>query len=354
MREIKKMFYKAFFCLFVLQIGSSVFAAKKQNKVIPEWINSPSSVYPSDNYITYVGSSADRNAAEVNALKGIASVFGQSVKSEQNASSRMIQAKENGMLAQTSNIQTFSQDIKRFVDTDNLIGVEIKEFWFDNENSIWYAIAILDKTKATDIYTTMIKKNSIALSSLKKHSEEDLYSFEGFAAYDFAEDIAKENENHLKKISVIKPEDVSSLKSYCPSSNNIYARKMEIAKNIPICVTTVNDDQGRFKEAFYQAIANCGFKGSYDDSSRYILIAKFEFEKSETTDKKTVRCRYYAESYIFDTKTNHQIVPFTTSGRESHVEYSEARVKAEKKLESKIKSEFKETFSNFLKNLVIE
>lgn len=354
MRKIENFGLKFLFSLFFVLSLNFAFAAKKQKESVPEWVTSPGTVYPSDKFINYVGSSTDRNAAEVNALKGLASVFGQAIKSEANSSARMEQAKTDGIVANTSNVQSFSQEVKQVVDVDNLIGAETKAFWLDSANSTWYAIAVLDKNRAGDIYSEMIKKNSIALSTLKKNSEKELDSLEGFAAYDFAEDIAVENENHLKKMSIINPGAVSGLEQYCPSSKNIHAKKMEIAKNIPICVKTSNDEHGRFKEAFSQAISECGFKGTSDESARYVLNAKFEFERSDTSDKKTVRCRYNAEGYILDKKTNHQIVPFIISGRESHVEYSEAKVKAEKKLESKIKSEFKKKFSDYLRNLVVE
>jgi hypothetical protein len=331
-------------------------AAKKTSSkkvVMPEWVNSPSSVYPNASFITYVGSASDRNVSEVNALQGLASVFGQSIKSDSTAASRMTQAKQSGFVANSS-VQTFSQEVKRKVDVDCLIGVETKEFWLDEANNTWYAIAVLDKANAVDIYTDMIKKNASAINTVLKNADSDLYSFDGFATYDFAEDIAIENEKHLNKLSVINPSVVNDLKSYCPSSKNLHAKKMEIAKEIPICVQTFNDEHGRFKEAFSQAVAEAGFKGTYDDSVRYVLVSKFEFERSDTTDKKTVRCRYNCESYILDTKTSHQIVPFTVKGRESHVDYDEAMHKAETAMIAKIKKDFSKAFYDYIRSAVTQ
>lgn len=355
MRKITKGLCKIFLCLFVLQAGSQLFAAKKasgKKNAMPEWVNMPSAVYPREDYITYVGSAADRNASEVNALQGLAAVFGQSVKSESTASSRMIQAKENGLVA-NANVQAFSQDVKRKVDIDCLVGVETKEYWFD-DNGTWYAIAVLDKAKAADLYCEMIKKNASAVTSVLKNAEKDLNSFDGFGAYDFAEAIAIENENHLKKLSVINQALVKDMEAYCPSSKSLHGKKMEIAKEIPIRIETVNDEMGRYKEAFSQAVAEAGFRGTIDDSARYVLLAKFEFERSDTSDKKTVRCRYNCESYIVDSKTNHQIVPFTIKGRESHVDYDEAKHKAEGAIISKIKGDFSKAFYDYIRSSVTE
>lgn len=356
MSNVNKILAKILFFLILTSSCNLVFAAKKSKAkakvTVPEWVESPSSVYPKESYITYVGTAADRNAAEVTALRGLASIFGQSVKSEANASSRMVQAKADGVVA-NSNVQTFSEDIKRTIDVDCLIGVETKGYWFDN-NAAWYAIAVLDKTQATDIYSDMIKKNADSIETVLKNIRKDKKSFEAFAAYDFAEDIAIENEGHLKKLAVINPSVVNSLESYCPSSKELHGKKMAIANEIPVCVVTEGDVDGRFKEAFSQAVTACGFKGSYDTSVRYILTAKVTFDKAETSDKKTVKCRYALESYILDTELQHQVVPYSVTGRDSMVSFEEAKVKSVRKLEEKIKTEYKEKFSEYLRNLSVE
>lgn len=357
MYKINKSICKLFFCLLIVAAASSAYAASKKTSskknAMPEWINQPSSVYPNASYITYVGSAADRNVSEINALQGLASVFGQTIKSDSTASSRMVQAKEKGLVA-NSNVQVFSQEVKRKVDVDSLIGVETKEFWLDEANNTWYAIAVLDKAKATELYSDMIKKNAAAIETVIKNGEKDVYSFDGFSAYDFAEDIAMENENHLKKLAVINPPVVDDLKTFCPSSKELHAKKMDIAKQIPICIQTSNDENGRYKEAFRQAVAEAGFKATDDTSARYQLLAKFDFERSDTSDKKTVRCRYNAESYILDKKTSHQLVPFSIKGRESHVDYDEAKHKAETALTNKIKKDFSKAFYDYIRSSVEE
>lgn len=357
MRKIKKGFIKTLCCLLVIQAGGMVMAASKKSSskknAMPEWVTQPSAVYPNSAYITYVGSGSDRNISEINALQGLAAVFGQSIRSDSTASSRMTQAKENGLVA-NSNVQTFSQEVKRKVDVDSLIGVETKEFWLDEANNTWYAIAVLDKSQAGELYSEMIKKNASAVETVIKNAEKDLYSFDGFSAYDFAEDIALENEGHLKKLAVINPSLVNDLKAFCPSSKDLHAKKMEIAKQIPICIQTSNDENGRYKEAFRQAVAETGFKATDDTSVRYLLIAKFDFERSDTSDKKTVRCRYNAESYIVDNKTSHQLVPFSIKGRESYIDYEEAKHKAETSLVNKIKKDFSKAFYDYIRSSVTE
>ncbi|MCH5283017.1 MAG: LPP20 family lipoprotein [Treponema sp.] len=349
MRKVK--FFGAVCLLFA---GSFAFAAKKSApQAMPEWVNVPSAVYPNASYITSVGYASDRDSAEIKALQGIAATFGQSVKSETEASQRMAQAKADGKVA-TASVNTFSQNISRSVDVDSLIGVEVKEFWLEQSTSTWYAIAVLDREKAAQIYGEMIKKNASAIKTLFSSGAEDKVSFEGYAVYDFAEDIAIENENHLKKVSVIKPVEVDSLKQYCPSSKNYHAKKIEIAKQIPICITVENDVNGRIAAVFQQTISAAGFRGTFDKSARYQLSATVTFERSDTTDGKTVRCRYNIESHILDLDNGQKLAPFSLTGRESHVDFTEAKNRAVKAIESKVKDDFAKSFAAFLKNLVAE
>ena len=353
MRKVKLNFAKAVACLLLPLCAAQAFAAKKEKAPkptkMPDWVERPSAVYPNASFITYVGNAADRNSSELAALQGLAAVFGQSVKSDSTANSRMEQAKANGLVA-TNSSNVFSQEVKRKVDVDNLIGVEVKEYWQDVAGGSWYAIAVLDKAKAADIYTDMIKKNAAAIDTVLKNIGADKNSFDAFGAYDFAEEIAVENEKHLNKISVINSDLVSGLKGYCPSSKNFHAKKMEIAKNIPINIQTFNDEHGRYKQAFSKTVADAGFKSTFDDSVRYTLIAKFEFERSDAKDGKTTRCRYNCESCILDSKTGHQIVPFAIKGRESHVDYAEAQHKAEVALVGKIQKDFSEALYKYIRS----
>lgn len=355
MRKINKLLFSILFCLIALQSSSFLFAQKSKTKAkvsIPEWVNAPSSVYPSSSYLTCVGTGSDRKSAELDALQGIASVFGQSIKSETKTSSRITQAKENGVIANSS-LATIDQSIVKNVDIDSLIGVEVNNYWFD-EVSSWYAIAVLDKAKATSIYTDMITKNLNTFKSIYNKVDAKDYSFEMYSICDFAEEIAFENEKHLQRLSLINYDAANNLKKQCVSSKDVKLKKTELAKNIPIHVIVENDVNGRIEESFYQAIASLGFRGSYDSKVRYLLVAKFTFEQNESSDKKTIRCKYNGESYILDTKENQQIVPFSVSGRDGHVDYASAKEKSIKKISQKITTDYTATLDKFLKEIVVE
>ncbi len=343
---------KVIFCLLSLpMIGGFLFAEKKPSKSIPEWVTNPAKAYPGESFFYYVGEGSERSKAELNAVNGIASIFGQSVKSDTASSKKMAQAKMHGKVA-TVSVSGFSQDILRSVDSGNLIGVETKDFFFDG--TVWYAIAVLDKTKAAAIYRQLIVKNAKAIKELLENSENDTYSLESYSAYDFASDIATENESYYKKLSVIDASAFASLKVNVPSSKEIAAQKLEIAKNIPIAVVIHDDVSGKLAAAFTEALASIGFRASLTANVRYVLTGNLTFEESQSSDGKAARCRYFLESYILDSATDQRLAPLCLSGRESHVSYHEAENRALKTLEKKIRGDFKNTFVEYLKNFTGE
>lgn len=76
---------KNIFAFFFIFSTCLLFAA---NKRIPEWITLPTSVYPSDIYMNGTGSGINRETAELDAVRNLSSVFGQTVKSNNVASKK--------------------------------------------------------------------------------------------------------------------------------------------------------------------------------------------------------------------------------------------------------------------------
>ncbi len=97
-----------------------------------------------------------------------------------------------------------------------------------------------------------------------------------------------------------------------------------------------------------------GFRASLTANMRYILTGNITLEESQSSDGKSVRCRYFLESYILDSVSDQRLAPLSLSGRESHVSYHEAENRAIKTLEKKIRGDFKNSFAEYLKNFTGE
>ena len=344
--------------IFVLLCATTVFAAKKPAKPkaepMPDWVTNPGDVYPSANFFAQVGYDKDRTTSELKACESISSIFSQSVKSTTKASSRMVQAESEGYVS-TAKTSTLSQDITREVDQANLIGVEIKGAWFSPKEEVWYSIAVLDKQKATDIYTQMIKKNVEHINTLLGYQTDDQYSFEVFAIYDFCQEIAALNESNLERLAVINTNASAKLKPICQSSKDLKLKALDIAKQIPIATVVEGDIDGRVRAAFASAITKEGFRSSDNPNERYVLNLKVVWTITKASDGKTTRCDYSITGGLNDNGLAEELMPVSIKNRGSDVDDLRAQQKALMNIEKKdVGDKFAKSFEKYLKSITVE
>ncbi|MFA6857520.1 MAG: hypothetical protein WCR31_09945, partial [Treponema sp.] len=70
---------KLFFILIAVMTQMCLYAYAKNTNSMPGWVNVPSSSYSVEKYFSVVGDGPDRQTAELKAVQGIASLFGQNI-----------------------------------------------------------------------------------------------------------------------------------------------------------------------------------------------------------------------------------------------------------------------------------
>lgn len=335
--------------LFISSLFLSCASSQKQVK-FPAWIYYPEEVYPSSDFLTYVGEGISRNQAEISALHGLSSIFGQDIESSSSSTVRMNEAKNGGIVATNTN-QSFSQEVLKKVNVENLTGVEIKDYFCDPDTLEWYAIAVLNKAQAITLYKSMIIKNFEVIDQITKGIKDTDYSLEAYSSYDFAQEIARENKQHLDRLYVINFEVAEMHKNYVHPESKFIEKKREIASHIPIYISIDGDKDKMFEAAFLDAMKTYNFSGSKSSSSRYSIKGSVSFRREDTSDGKTTKCHYELISTLYDTKTNKMVFPINVRGRQSHVTYEKAIDRAQKDLIKKINSEFCKNFDNYLSSV---
>ena len=253
---------------------------------------------------------------------------------------------QNGTVAVAQN-RDFNQNIQNKVNVENLVGVEIEGYWLDKENNTWYSIAVLDKQKATSIYISMIEKNSNVVNDLVLSTKKDFYSMQSLCAYDFAQEIAIENKKNLDKLFVIDNDVAQSMSIDVIAPEELAKKKFDIAGRIPININIKGDD-GRYKSAFLDALADFGFRGSVDYDVRYVIEGDVYYNYEVTSDGKTYKCFYDFESSLIDTEKDINIFPINIRGRQAHRSKAEAENRAKLEIVREIKETFSNQFNNYL------
>ena len=317
-----KKIISVLFCVFSL---CSAFSAKKR---IPQWITVPSAVYPSETYMNGIGSGETREVAEVEAVKNLAQVFGQTVRAESTASKKMEQAVSDGKVVYSTS-GNLHQNITTIIDSENLIGIEIAEYFYNSSEKKWYAIAILHREKTSLIYLDMIQKNDEAVRNALRESEKHPGSFYGYSEICFALEIAEENDRLLKNMQVID-----------------FDRAESVRHTITIFVNIPGDIDNKIKSSFQNSFSKYGFKTSSSKKEKYCLEGSYSSEISQK--QKIFYCTYILNLDFFDSSTRESLFAINLKGREGSFSETDARNRTFRVLEKNIETEFSRNFDSYI------
>jgi hypothetical protein len=332
----------------VLACGStSAATGGGSGKGRPLWVDSVDTVYNKSQYVAAVGTGKDRPTAENSAFGSLISIFGQSIKVDQNISSLYQDAVKSGVISSWTENTTMQNTISTSASMDRLVGAEIKEVWEDSKTSTTYAVAVMEKAQAAQLYSDMIKANLGMINNLTSMSQTEKNTLEGFSRYQFAAAVADMNisyENVLKVMSAPVPGGIKKGDDY-------RLEAVEITKTIPIAVVVRGDRQGRIQSALAKVLTDLGFR-SGGNNSRYIVNAQLTISEAQVANQTFKFARYEITADLNDTSTNQTLVPFSISGREGHNLLPEAENVALRAAERAISEEFSYMINDYLSRMM--
>lgn len=336
---------KNIFAFFFVFSACFLFAAKNK---MPKWITLPSGVYPAEKYMNGTGSGTNRETAALEAVRNLSSVFGQTVKSNTAASKKMERALSEGKVS-FSSAENLQQNITSQIEAENLIGIEIAEYFYNKPEKKWYAVAILEREKTAAIYQKYIEKNDAAVRKAIKESEKNPGTFYGYSEICFAAEIASENDKLVKNLTVIDFESGSEISKKIVSLQNTQLTKKKFAENITIYVQISGDKDNKIKSAFQDIFSKYGFKTSPSKKEKYTLEGKYSSEISQKG--KITYCVYSLDLDFSDVLQAESLFAINLKGREGSLSESDATNRTYRTLEKDIGTQFSKNFDSYINNL---
>lgn len=336
---------KNIFAFFFVFSACFLFAAKNK---MPEWITLPSGVYPAEKYMNGTGSGTNRETAALEAVRNLSSVFGQTVKSNTAASKKMERALSEGKVS-FSSAENLQQNITSQIEAENLIGIEIAEYFYNKPEKKWYAVAILEREKTAAVYQKYIEKNDAAVRKAIKESEKNPGTFYGYSEICFAAEIASENDKLVKNLTVIDFESGSEISKKIVSLQNTQLTKKKFAENITIYVQISGDKDNKIKSAFQDIFSKYGFKTSPSKKEKYNLEGKYSSEISQKG--KITYCVYTLDLDFSDALQAESLFAINLKGREGSLSESDATNRTYRTLEKDIGTQFSKNFDSYINNL---
>ena len=340
----------AVFALFLLacaSTGKNVSASV--SSAAPKWIEIPGAVYAYTDYIAQVGTARDKDSAELGAVQKIAALFGQTLVSGGTASKRMEQAQKNGEVATVTSSSDLNQKIQQTVQQENLIGIKIAETWFDSVRNTWYALAVLNRSEAAQIYVTMLDKNNATIKKLCA----SLYpaTIYTYANISFAKDISEQNRGYLERLYVIQPETgrKKAAETITPEELTVQAHKL--AGEIPLFVQIENDRDRRIATAFEKTLSEQGFNSTAAKSAPYMLTGSLLLTHTAPAAKDVFYAEYLIQCNVREVASGRNVCTWSLSGRDGSKSSENAENRALITAARKIGEQFAAAFQQSIKNL---
>lgn len=313
----------------------------------PAWVANPGAVYPEAKFVSATGYGPDRDTAAKTALGSLIAIFGQNVSGATTMSTRYAEAVKSGAIEVTEDF-AMNRDVNSTFALDTVVGAEIKDTWDDGKT--YYAVAVLDKAKASITYANLIEKNEETIKKLTDIPPGERDTLDAYARYDLASAVADTNVKFLNLVSVINPAQAAAKRGTVSNGDSLRLECLRIAQNIPIGIVVEGDRDGRIAAAFAAVISDAGFK-SGGKNSRYVLSATMALSPVELANQTNKFARYALDSKLTDTATGSVLLPYGSSAREGHATMSEAENRAFRTAEQKIKTDYPLALSGYLTQL---
>jgi hypothetical protein len=310
----------------------------------PAWVDSVDSVYNRNQYTAAVGVASDRTMSEKNALANLTGIFGQSIRADQTITNTYQEAVRSGVTTGWTDNIAMQNTITTTALMDTLLGAEVREVWSDSKNT-WYAVAVMEKAKTTQLYNEMINANQNMINNLITMNQTEKNSLEGFSRYQFAAAVADINITYGNVLQVIgSPLPQGLLKG------DVYRLEAQnITKTIPVGITVKNDKSGRIQGAFAKSLSDLGFR-SGGNNSRYVLDVNIVTLPVEYPNNKNKYTRIEIDAKL--TEDGITLLPYNFADRDGFSTQSEADNRAYMLAEKGIAAAYPKVLNDYLSNLL--
>jgi hypothetical protein len=307
----------------------------------PGWVTDPYKKYDRQTNVAAVGGGGSREAAEKNALGGLVAIFGRSIQVDEKVSLSYREAVKNGAIAKWSENTTVDTVVSSQMGMDSLVGAEIGEVWFNGKGEYW-AVAALNKAKAVQVYSGMVKSSLTVIENLVNVPEAEFYTLDGFSRFRLAAVIADLTAGYANLLSFIGA-PVNGLKS----GDDYRLQALNIARAIPVGLNVRNDRSGRIEGAFAKALSDLGFR-SGGSNSRYMLAVNVITVPVVISGNGNKFTRIELLANLADLNTGTVLLPYSFSDRQGHITQTEADNRAYAAAERRINEEYSGLFNDFL------
>lgn len=306
----------------------------------PEWVNNPSLKYPETLYFSAIGTGDTKQSAEQNAYANIAKIFQVDVYAKQVLSQTYQERISEGDIEFSSDEQL--ENIYNFTTNQTLKNVKIGESFFDAHTGIHYVLAYLDRLDTATLYEEEIKRNNAQIAEFYELYQVSDNKLEKLQYLREAAHLTEMTELLNSQLRVISPFNQGIDLIF--TSSALRNEQERVAKSVSVIIKTSGDYREQIEGYLKEAITDFGFtvipSGSIDKPDLEV-VAHFSVNEVDL-DRDEHFVRWELSITILDRLREGETFTYTDSGREGHINLSQAQNRALRTAQEKIRTDFYE------------
>ncbi len=218
---------------------------------LPEWYLNPQNVYPSETFLTAIGTGDSRRDAEQQALAGLSQIF----EAEISVDSRTSERYSELMTAQgsvTENEVRLAQDTN-VRSNQTLLNVQYGEAAVDETGRV-HVIAYIERIPTGRVYADLIEKNGDQVETFLQEASQSEDLVREYAYTSAAAVVSSTNEVLRNQLRIIAP-GFSEIVSLPYDPDRVLQRRADIAAQMRTSISVEGDESGRISGVVRSALS---------------------------------------------------------------------------------------------------
>jgi hypothetical protein len=313
----------------------------------PEWVDGESIQYPSSNFLTGVGYGPDRKSAEDKARAEIAKIFFSKIDSRTRSYQDYLQTTSKGKskVEETLSIEEVTKVSSQKV----LSGVRIAHVYHETgTESMFYALAVLNREQSAKILRDKIGEldRDIKGTLAKANGAEDMLTKVKYLKQSIQEHILREAYDAELRIVSRSGGGISPPVNFTELKNRL---ESVLLRDFLIGVSVAGSRANEIQDALVQGLNQQGFAISEDLSRAHVLVrgtVNIKPLERGTSDWKYVQWRTHFD--MIDKTGESVFGSVNKSGREGHLNLSQAENRAVRKIQKALTTEIAEEMKRYI------
>ncbi|MDR1451988.1 MAG: LPP20 family lipoprotein [Helicobacteraceae bacterium] len=305
--------------LAIVGIGLVSCAHKTSAVAAPQWINGASGYEPS-RYITGIGSGVNRDIAADRARNDLAKTIGVNIES-------LERSRVSGGSSGYENV--FSSAVNVHV-SQTVGGVEIADRYYDEDNNVYYALAVLDRAKNAMNLSAELWQKELALEALLNEASKETDALEKLRVLSKTTALLNDRRSIAALLSVIDAMPPPPFNA----ERDIEAQRRAALRTIKISVG--GDYEG--KKMLTEALADAGFTLIDQTKSDYQAIGYYKNEVGLDNGWQWATATLETEIVDYDDGSTRRFFSFVA--KESSQNAETAKERARRKLREELGEKF--------------